>query len=197
MPYKRCLVVICGALLLTATHASAQPFVPPAQPAPPIKYSGQGSPAIGPDGTYYLLVPATGSTAQMPVTELVAVGLSPTTPANTPKWSVTLSSGEYGPVLPGATNVYVVQKVTSGSGRSATTTSVLLLSAASGSQVGTITPTGDINDIEVQTIGGVDYLYVYTTITSSSTSNGTTTYTTTLTLTIYSPNATILKTVPL
>jgi hypothetical protein len=195
MLYKRCLGMIYGAFLLAATQASAQRGF---FPQPSVNGSGQsqGSTAIGPDGTYYALAPGTGSTTQAPVTELVAVGLS-ATPAT--KWTVTLpSSGEYGPVLPGATNVYVVEKVTSGSGRNATTTtSVLLLSTASGSQVATITPTGEINNIEVQTISGVDYLYVYTTTTSSSTSNGTTTYTTTLTLTIYSPNATVLKTVPL
>lgn len=194
MLHKRCLGMICGAFLLATTQASAQRGF---SPQPPVNGSGQsqGNTAIGPDGTYYALVPSTGSTVQAPVTELVAIGLS-ATPAT--KWTATNLSGELGPVVPGATNVYVVQKVISGSGRNATsTTSVLLLSAATGTRVATVTPTGDINDIEVRTIGGTDYLYIYATTTSSTTSNGTTTYTTTLTLTIYSPNATVLKTVPL
>jgi hypothetical protein len=194
MLYKRCLGMICGAFLLATTNASAQRGI---SPQPPVNGSGQsqGSTAIGADGTYYALVPGTGSTMQTPVTDLVAIGTS-ATPAT--KWTATLPSGEFGPVLPGTTNVYVVQKVISGSGRSATsTTSVLLLSAATGTQVATVTPTGEIIDIEVRTIGSTDYLYIYTTTTSSSTSNGTTTFTTTLTLTIYSPNATVLKTVTL
>ena len=186
--------VICAAFLLAAMHAGAQGFFPPSNVITPIKGPGQGSTAIGPDGTYYALVPGTGSTMQTQTTDLVAIG-PPSAPAT--KWTVSLS-GELGQVLPGATNVYVVQTKISGSGRSATaTTSVLLLSATNGSQVASVTPTGNIDDIEVRTIGGSDYLYIYTITTSSTSSAGTTTYTTTRTLTIYSPNATALRSVTL
>jgi hypothetical protein len=192
MLYKRYLVVICGALLLAATHASAQPFVPPAQPMQPLRGPGQnqGSPAVGPNGTYYALVPGTTSTPETPATDLMAIALpSTSTTRLAPLWTATNLSGELGPVLPGANTVYLVQTVVSGSGRSATsTTSVLLFSAPSGSTQGltNVTPAGTIDDIEVRTINNVDYLYIYTTTTSSSTSNNTTTITTTRTLTIYS-----------
>jgi len=176
--------------------ASAQDIFP----SPVIKISGQsqGSPAIGPDGTYYALAPASGSTPQTPMTDLVAIG-PPSAPAT--KWTVSLG-GEVGQVLPGATDVYVVQTIVTGSGRSATsTTSVLVLSAASGSQGTPITPAGTIEGIEVRTITSstgtsVDYLYIDTVATSSSTSGGTTTITTTRTLSIYS-NGTLVKAVTL
>lgn len=192
MQYRRNLVAISAALLLAVAHANAQRIISPAQPVGPIQ--SQDNTVIGPDGTYYALVPGSGSTMQMPVTDLVAVG-PPATPAT--KWTVNLT-GEIGPVLPGTANVYMVQTVVSGSGRSATsTTLVLLLSAATGTQVGSITPTGKINDIEVRTIGGSDYVYIYTITTSSNTSGGTTTVTTTRTLTIYSQTGSVIKAVTL
>lgn len=176
--------------------ASAQGFIP----SQLIKVPGQsqGNNAIGPDGTYYALVSASGSTPQTPMTDLVAIG-PPSAPAT--KWTATLS-GEIGQVLPGATDVYVVQTVVTGSGRSATsTTSVLVLSAASGSQATPITPAGTIEDIEVRTITSstgtsTDYLYIASVTTSSTTSGGTTTVTTTRTLSIYS-NGTLVKSVSL
>jgi hypothetical protein len=179
-----------------AVVASAQPIAP----GQLLKASGpnQGSNAIGPDGTYYALVPAAGSTMQTPMTDLVAIG-PPSAPAT--KWSATLS-GEIGQILPGTTDVYVVQTVVTGSGRSATsTTSVLVLSVASGSQGTPITPAGTIEDIEVRTITGStgtssDYLYIQTVMTSSTTSGGTTTVTRTQTLSIYS-NGTLVKSVTL
>lgn len=188
MLYERFLGGICGALLLATTCASAQGILR----SPVTAGQSQGSTAIGSNGTYYALVPGTGSTPQTPVTDLVAIG-PPTAPAQL--WISSSLMGELGPVLPGANTVFVVQTVVSGSGRSATsTTSVLLFSVASGSTSGltNVTPTGTIDDIEVRTIGGSDYLYIYTTNTSSSTSNGTTTVTTTRTLTIYSQTGAVL-----
>jgi hypothetical protein len=89
--------------------------------------------------------------------------------------------------------------VVSGSGRSATTTtSILLFSTATGAVAGpTITPSGTIGNIEVKTIGSSDYLYVQTTSRSVSQGNGTTTVTTTTDLTIYSQAGVLIKTVPL
>jgi hypothetical protein len=190
MSFKRCLGVMCGTVLFAAVHASAQGFLP-GQPAVNAGQS-QGGPAIGPNGTYYALVPGTGSTPQTPVTELVAVG-PPTAPAIL--WTSSSLKGELGPILPGANIAFVVQTETSGSGRNTTrTTSVLLFSAASGSTSGltNVTPSGNIDDIQVRTIGGSDFLYIYTSTTSSSTSNGTTTLTTTRTLTIYSQTGAVL-----
>jgi hypothetical protein len=155
-----------------------------------------GNTAIGPDGTYYALVPGTGSTASAPVSELIAVGLT-ATPTPTTKWTANLT-GELGAILPGANTVFVVQTVVSGSGRTATrTTSILSLSVATGVAGPTITPSGTIGNIEVKTIGSSDYLYVQTTSTSTSQSDGTTTITTTTTLTIYSQAGAVIKTVPL
>ena len=178
----------CAALLLVSAHANAQGIFKS------ILTPAVGETTIGPDGTYYAVVAGTGSTVQAPVTDLMAVGLA-ATPAT--KWSVTLN-GHVGQVLPGATTVYVVETTTSGTGRNATiTTTVALLSAATGVQTGTITPTGSISDIEVRTINGTDYLYIYTTTTTSSTSGNTTSFTTTRTLTIYSSTGSVIKSVTL
>ncbi len=187
---KRCLGLICGAFLFAAAHANAQGIFrgQPVIGAGP----GQVSSAIGPNGTYYALVPGNGSTMETPVTELVAIG-PPSAPAQL--WSVPSISGQVSAVLPGANTVFVVQTVTSGTGRSTTTTtSVLLYSAASGATTGltNVTPSGTIDDIEVRTIGSMDYLYVYTTSTSTSTNNGTTTVTTTRTLTVYSQTGAVV-----
>ena len=185
MRYKHCLGLMCGAFLVVTTHAAAQ-GIPSRQPGAQGPVQSPGSNAIGPNGAFYALVPGTGSTPQTPVTELLAI--VPSTPPAT-LWTASNLSGELGQLLPGANTVFVVQTVVSGTGRSATTTaSVLLFSAATGSTSGltTITPAGNIEDIEVKTVGTTDYLYVSTSNTSSTTSNGTTTVTTTRTLTIYS-----------
>jgi hypothetical protein len=155
----------------------------------------QGGSVIGPDGTYYLLIPeAASSSTTAATTNLEAIGVA-ASPATA--WTVNLS-GNIGPVLPGANDVYVVQTVTSGTGSSATsTTSVLWLATATGTQVRSTAVTGNMDDIQVKTISGVDYLYIYTTTSTSTTSGSTTTITTTRTLTIYAQNGTVVKTVTL
>ena len=182
---------ICAACLIFSSHVAAQ--------GPISIFSGLSGPghgvgntAIGPDGTYYAVVPGTGSTASAPVSELIAVGL-----AATPKWTANLT-GQVGTILPGANTVFAEQTVVSGSGRTATvTTSILSFSVATGTAGPTITPSGTISNIEVKTIGSSDYLYVQTTSTSTTQGDGTTTTTTTTTLTIYSQAGTVIKTVPL
>jgi len=177
-----------------SSHAAAQGPVSSILSALSSPSHGVGNTAIGPDGTYYALVPGTGSTASAPVSELIAAGLT-ATPAT--KWTVNLT-GELGAILPGANTVFVVQTVVSGSGRMATiTTSILSLSAATGAAGPTLSPSGTISNIEVKTIGTSDYLYVQTTSTSASQNEGTTTITTTTTLTIYSQAGAVIKTVPL
>jgi hypothetical protein len=193
MQFLRSAGAICAACLIFSSHAAAQghsallsPILGPG--------TGVGNTAIGPDGTYYALVPGTGSTASAPVSELIAVSLT-ATPAT--KWTANLT-GELGAILPGANTVFVVQTVVSGSGRTATsTTSILSHSAATGAAGPVITPSGTIGNIEVKTIGSSDYLYVQTASTSTNQSNGTTTVTTTTTLTIYSQSGAVIKTVPL
>jgi hypothetical protein len=149
------------------------------------------SSVIGPDGTYYALVPSSASTRQAPVTELMAIGVTGAT-----KWTANIS-GEVGQVLPGVNDVFVEQTVITGSGRSATiTTSVLVLNASTGAQGTPITPAGNISSIQEKTVGTSDYLYIYSVATSSTSSIGTTTITTTQTLSIYL-NGTIVKTVTL
>jgi hypothetical protein len=185
---------ICGACLIFSSHAAAQESITSVLTAISGPIHGVGITAIGPDGTYYALVPGTGSMASAPVSELIAVGL---TAAPATKWTANLT-GELGAILPGANTVFVVQTVVSGSGRMATsTTSILSLSAATGAAGPTITPSGRISNIELKTIGSSDYLYVQTTSTSTSQSNGTTTITTTTTLTIYSQSGAVIKTVVL
>ena len=181
-------------MLIFSSHAAAQGPISSILSAISGPSHGVGNTAIGPDGTYYALVPGTGSTASAPVSELIAVGLT-ATPAT--KWTADLT-GELGAILPGANTVFVVKTVVSGSGRTATsTTSILSLSAATGAAGSAITPSGMIGNIEVKTIGSSDYLYVQTTSTSTSQSDGTTTITTTTTLTIYSQTGAVIKTVPL
>jgi hypothetical protein len=189
-----CISVMIGGFL--ATQATAQ------IPAP---FPGFGIPAlqtaIGPDGTFYALAPATGSTNQNPMTEVTAISTLPVSvTAPNPKWMATIT-GRVSQFLPGATAIFVVQTSTSGSGRNATlSTSLTLLSTATGDAV-TSTPislTGNISSIEVRTVGTTtDYLYVTSVATSSSTTGGSTTFTTTTTLTIYSSAGTVIKTVML
>jgi hypothetical protein len=185
---------ICVACLIVSSHAAAQGRISPI-PSPILgPRVGAGNTAVGPDGTYYALLPETGTTASAPAWELIAVGLT-ATPAT--KWTANLT-GELGAILPGANTVFVMQTVFSGSGRTATsTTSILSLSAATGTAGPTITPSGTISNIEVKTIGSSDYLYVQTISTSTSQGNGTTTITTATTLTIYSQAGAVIKTVPL
>jgi len=165
-------------------QVNAQPSVL-ANPAAQIVYGA----TIGPDGTYYALVPGTGSTAQSPSTALLAIA---NTAGTTPKWTATLT-GTLGPVLPGETTVFAVQNVTTGNGRHATTTtSILLLSAASGAHTVSITPAGNISDIQVRTIGGSDYLYV-TTLKGAMSADGEN-FITTRTVTIYSATGAVIRT---
>jgi hypothetical protein len=149
--------------------------------------------AIGPDGTYYALTAAANSTPQNPSTELLAIG---NTGGNAPKWTAILP-GRIGQILPGATSVFVVQSVTSGTGRNTTTTtSVQLLAAATGAHVTSIAPAGNITEIQVRTIGGSDYLYV-STFTLAATSGGSATFSSARTLTIYSASGAVIKTAAL
>jgi len=185
---------ICAACLIFSSHATAQGPISSIFSAFSGASYGMGNTAIGPDGTYYALVPGTGSTPSAPVSELIAVGVT-ATPAT--KWTANLT-GESGEILPGANTVFVVQTVVSGSGRMATfTTSILSFSAAAGAAGTTITPSGTISNIQVRTIGTSDYLYVQTTSKSTSQSGGTTTTSATTTLTIYSQAGAVIKTVPL
>jgi hypothetical protein len=191
----RSLGAICAVCLAFSSHAAADGLITSVLSA--LSGPNQTGPntAIGPDGTYYALVPGSNSTLSMPSSELIAVGVT-ATPAT--KWTATLT-GEIGAILPGANTVFVVQTVITGSGRTATsTTSILSYSAATGAVGTTITPpSGTISDITVKTIGGTDYLYVHTTSVSTSQSGGSTTITTTRTLTIYSQTGTVIKTVTL
>jgi len=187
---------ICAACLIFSSYAAAQgPIISSVLSAISGPSQAVGNTAIGPDGTYYALVPGNGSTASAPVWELNAVGLA-ATPAT--KWTSANLTGQLGAILPGANTVFVVQTVVSDSGRTATsTTSILSLSAATGAAGPTITPSGTISNIEVKTIGSSDYLYVQTTSTSTTQSDGTTTITRTTALTIYSQTGAVIKTVPL
>lgn len=147
-----------------------------------------GQTAIGPDGSFYVLVP--NSTAS----DLTAIG-AVATPSTT--WKVSVS-GDIRAILPGATNLYLLQTVVSGSGSTATrTTSVVWLSEANGSTLRTTAITGDVDHIEVKTVGGKDLLYVFAVTTTSSTSGSTTTTTTTRTVTIYGSDGSTIKTVTL
>ncbi len=192
MQKMKAFAAISAAFVLLSVPAAAQGIFDPL----PNVIQGGGSTVIGPDGTYYALVPGASSTPQSPSTDLVAVGVT----GSGTKWTATLS-GRVGQVLPGATTVFVVESTTSGTGRnSTTTTTVALLSAASGappSSNATITPAGSISDIEVRNISGADYLYIYSVATSTSTSGNSTTFTTSRTLTIYSATGAVIKTVTL
>ncbi len=177
--------------LMAAMQANAQIVVP---------LPGFGFPAlqtsIGPDGTFYALGPAAGSTNQNPSTEVTAIS---TTTGTAPKWTATIT-GRVSQLLPGATTVFVVQSSTSGMGRNTTlTTSVTLLSAATGvaETAAPISLTGNISGIEVRTVGTTDYLYVTLVATSSITNGGSTTFTSATTLTIYSATGAVIKTVTL
>jgi len=173
---------VCAAFVLAAAPATAQGII---GPVPPLFSGGT---AIGPDGTYYAVVPGPNSTFQSPVTELMAVGLGAT-----PKWTYTLTA-QVGQVLPGATSVFVVETTFTGSGRSLTnTTSVLVLSVSGGTKTTSIAPAGNIYDIQVRDINGSDYLYIYTFTTSSGTGVNPASYSVTRMLTIYSANGTIFK----
>jgi hypothetical protein len=170
-----------AAILSVSTQANAQSLSP---------LTGS---VIGPDGTYYALVPSSTSTRQAPVTELMAIGVTGAT-----KWTANFN-GEFGQVLAGMNDVYVVQTTTSGSGRSTTiTTSVLVINTSTGTaeKFSPLTPTGSISDIQIKTVGTSDYLYINSVLTTSSTSGGTTTLTTTQTLSIYL-NGTLVKMVAL
>lgn len=181
---------ICGAFLLASGHAAAQGIFDP------LPIVAQESAVIGPDGTYYTLLPGANSTVQSPSTDLVAVGITGTGT----KWTASLS-GRIGQVLPGLTTVFVVETTSSGTGRNTTTTTtVALLSADSGTPPtsnATITPAGTISDIQVRSINGADYLYINSVATSSSTSGISTTCTTSRTLTIYSASGAVVKSVAL
>lgn len=162
----------------------------------PIQFQQPESSVIGPDGTFYALVPGATSTFQSPTSELIA-----TSPTGTgTKWTANLNT-RVAQVLPGATTVFVVETSYSGTGRSATsTTTIALLATATGAaSATTITPTGNVTDIEERTIGGVDYLYVVTisTSTPSPAAEISSTTTTTRTLTIYSATGTVLNTATL
>jgi hypothetical protein len=196
MRFPSSIGAICAACLIFSSHAAAQGPISTILSMVSGPSQGVESTAIGPDGTYYAVVPGTGGTASAPVSELVAVGLT-ATPAT--KWTATGLTGQLGPILPGANTVFVEQTVVSGSGRSATsTTSILLFSTATGASAGpTITPSGPISNVQLKTIGTSDYLYVQTTSRSVSQGNGTTTVTTTTDLTIYSQAGAVIKTVPL
>lgn len=169
------------------------PFLPDGSEAVNLT-SGPTDSVIGPDGTYYALVPASTSTRQAPVTELVAIAAT----TGSIKWTTDIN-GEVDQVLPGLNDVYAVQTVSSGSGKSATTTTSVLVIPTGGPSgtPATITPPGNISNIQIKTVAGsasTDYLYIYSVTTTSSSSGGTTTFTTTQTLTIYT-NGTNPKTV--
>lgn len=181
---------VVAAILSVSTQAKAQGSFP----LPPISVTPTltGS-VIGPDGTFYALVPGSTSTRQAPVTELMAISVTGAT-----KWTANLS-GEFGQVLAGMNDVYVVQTTAAGSGRSITiTTSVLVINTSTGTteKFSPLTPTGNISDIQLKTVGTNDYLYVNSVSTTSGTSGGTTTVTTTETLSIYL-NGTLVKLVAL
>jgi hypothetical protein len=181
-----------AAILSVSTQANAQglPSFPPISVTPISVLPGS---ATGPDGTYYALVPSSTSTRQAPVTELMAISVTGAT-----RWTANIN-GELGQVLAGLNDVYVVQTTTSGSGRSTTTTtSVLVIKASTGTAetFSPLTPTGNISNIQIKTVGTNDYLYINSVSTTSSTSGGTTTTTTTQTLSIYL-NGTLVKMVAL
>jgi len=128
-------------------------------PVPVFGFNPAESSAIGPDGTFYALAPATGTTSQNPIIGITAISTSSDT---APKWTATVT-GLVAQFLPGASTVFVVQNSTSGSGRStAISTSVTLLSTATGTPVtaSPITLPEGISEIQVKTVGTADYLYV-------------------------------------
>ena len=188
--------VFCIGVILGGMLAAPQVHAQRIGPVPVFGPNPVESSAIGPDGTFCALAPAAGSTSQNPMTEITAI----TTSAGTaPKWTATLT-GRVGQFLPGASTLFVVQNTTSGSGRSTTiSTTVTLLSAATGTPVtaSPVTMPAGITEIQIKTVGTADYLYVTSAATSSSTSGGTTTLTTTATLTIYSQTGAVIKSVPL
>ena len=181
-----------AAILSVSAQANAQGFSPfPLIGVTPVSVS-TGS-VIGPDGTYYALVPGSTSTRQAPVTELMAIGVTGAT-----KWTANIN-GEFGQVLAGLNDVYVVQTTISGSGRSTTiATSVLVFNTSTGAaeKFSPLTPAGNISDIQIKTVGTSDYLYINLVSTSSGAAGGTTTLTTTQTLSIYL-NGTLVKMVAL
>ena len=191
MRFMRYFGLIPAALLLASTHVAAQGIFDP------LPVVSAGGTVIGPDGSFYALLPGANSTFQNPSTDLVAVGVGGAA-SSTPKWTATLT-GRVGQVLPGSTTVFVVETTTSGSGRNTvSTTAIALYSAATGAKQSTsISPAGPIVDIQVRNIGGSDYLYVYTISSASSTAGGTTTFTTMRTLTVYTATGTVFETVPL
>jgi len=177
-----------AAILSVSTQANAQglSFFSPVGVLPT-------SVLVGPDGTSYALVPSSTSTRQAPVTELMAISATGVT-----KWTANIN-GEVGQVFAGLNDVYVVQTATSGSGRTTTIiTTLLVINASTGTaeKFSPITPTGNISDIQIKTVGTNDYLYINSVSTISTTSGGTTTTTTTHTLSIYL-NGTLVKTVAL
>jgi hypothetical protein len=114
------------------------------------------------------------------------------------KWTANIN-GELGQVFAGLNDVDVVQTTTSVSGKSITiTASVLVINTSTGTaeKFSPLTPTGNISDIQIKTVGTNDYLYIEPVSTTSSTSGGTTTFTTTQTLSIYL-NGTLAKMVAL
>jgi hypothetical protein len=177
-------------ILSVSTQANAQgfPIFPPITVTPAATSS-----TIGPDGTYYALIPSSTSTRQAPVTELMAIGMTGAT-----RWTANIN-GEFGQLLAGLNDVYVVQTTTSGSGRTAMiATSVMVINTSTGmpEKFSPIVPAGNISDIQIKTVGMNDYLYINSVSTTSSTSAGSTTTTTTQTLSIYL-NGTLVKTVAL
>jgi hypothetical protein len=189
----RSVLSIAAVCLAFSAFSAAQGIGSPPSRSSPSQFSpSTAESVIGPNGTYYVLLTGTGSTASSPTWELEAIGVT-TTPATT--WTANLT-GEISSILPGVNTVFVVQTVTSGSGTTKTsTTSILPFSAASGAPGTIISPAGRITGIQISTVGGSDYLYVETTSTSTTQSGGTTTNTTTRSLTIYSPTGTVIKTV--
>lgn len=182
--------IVAGTFLLASAQANAQRGLPPVSAGP---IAAPISSVIGPDGTYYALVPGSTSTAKAPVTQLTAISVTGAT-----KWNANIE-GEVGQVLAGLNDVYIVQTTTSGSGRNTSlTTSLLVINTSSGQaeKFSPITPVGNISDIQIRTVGSDDYLYIYSISTTSSTSGGTTTYTTTQALSIYQ-NGALVKTVSL
>ncbi len=186
-------VVLFGAGSLSAQNTCGFPSAPTFGfgSGPTVSF---GSMLVGPDGTLYVLIPDSTSGNNQPAgTEIVALNTA-ASPAVT--WKMHLT-GSIGPVLAGASSLYVFQTVTSGSGATATHTSAILwLSAATGAEVRS-TPASGYENIQVKTVNGKDLLYVDTVQTTTTVSGSTRTTTTTHTVTIYGPDGAVIKTATL
>jgi hypothetical protein len=195
MNKSKFLVLVCAVCVCVSIPALADGRGGNSSGPGPGDYPGiEGGGILGADGTLYLLQhDATASTtAGTSVSNLIAIG--PTaTPATAWKVAITGSVGE---VVAATSTVYAVVTTTTGTGSTATRSTVIQwFNAATGVVLRSTAISGSVGDISAKTVGGKDLLYVTTTLTTTTTTGTTTTTTTTHTVTIYNPDGTVLKAV--